>query len=101
MTDDEHLLQITTEECAEIAKECNEMSIRLSKALRFGLTEVQPDQESSNAERIMIEFDDLCAVVQLCQERGVLPSSSPTRIAAKKAKVAKYMNYAKEQGTIT
>lgn len=101
MTHDEHLLQITSEECAEIAQECAQLSIRLSKALRFGLTEAQSGQEQTNAERIMVEFEDLCAVIELCQARKLLRSTQSGNILIKKAKVAKYMGYAKEQGTIT
>ncbi len=94
MTDDEHLLQIVAEECAEVAQ-------RVSKALRFGLTEVQPGQPFTNAERIMVEFDDLYAVIVMCQDRGLIPGGDMARISAKKTKVEKYMEYAKEQGTIT
>lgn len=41
----EHLLSILAEECCEVGQ-------RVSKALRFGLDEVQPGQDLSNAERI-------------------------------------------------
>lgn len=94
MTTEEHLLQIVGEECNEVAQ-------RVSKALRFGLDEVQPDQLLTNSERIMVEFDDLMAVVRMCQNRALLPGSEYKRIEAKQEKVAKFLRYSEECGTIT
>ena len=59
----EHLLTIGAEECAEVAQ-------RISKALRFGLEEVQPGQLLDNAERIREEFTDLCATLQMIEEEA-------------------------------
>lgn len=55
MTRDEHLLTILAEECAEVAQRC-------SKALRFGIDEVQPGQGLDNRRRIEKEFNDLLGV---------------------------------------
>lgn len=93
MNRQEHLLTIIMEECAEVAQ-------RASKALRFGLTEIQPDQDLSNAERVMVEFDDLLAAIQMCQDANLLPSRSPERMAAKMAKVEKFLVYSEQQGTL-
>lgn len=78
-----------------------EVAQRASKALRFGLDEIQPDQPLTNAERIMVEFDDLLAVVQMCQERALLPYGAQERVQAKKDKVAKFLNYSRECGTVS
>ena len=71
MNRQEFLLTIMAEECVEVAQ-------RISKALRFGLDEVQPGQEFKNSERILGEMMDLLAVAQMIeQEAGVklLPDS--------------------------
>ena len=46
----EHYLAIVAEEAAEIAREAFDLNTRASKALRFGLDEVQEGQLLSNAE---------------------------------------------------
>ncbi|MCA0003352.1 MULTISPECIES: hypothetical protein [unclassified Mesorhizobium] len=51
----EHLVTILGEEGVEVSQRC-------SKALRFGLKEVQPGQQIDNAFRIYEEFLDLVAV---------------------------------------
>lgn len=53
MNTTEHLLTI-------VSKECNEVAQRVSKALRFGLREVEPGQEQNNLARIIYEFNDRC-----------------------------------------
>lgn len=95
MTRSEHLLTVLAEECCEVGQ-------RVSKALRFGLAEVQPDQEGypyRNDERVMHEVADFLGVLDMPQEEGVLPMMSSMegfrdRIQAKKAKVEKFIVYA-------
>jgi hypothetical protein len=62
MTKTENLLTILAEECAETAQ-------RVSKAIRFTLDEIQPNQEEdlTNAERIVYEFNDIVAVMEVLQ----------------------------------
>jgi NTP pyrophosphatase (non-canonical NTP hydrolase) len=94
MNRSEHLL------CC-LAEECNEVGQRVSKALRFGLAEVQPGQALSNADRIVEEIRDLFAVVEILDEAGVLVMRlDDEEIAAKKLKVEKFMRYAEEQGAL-
>lgn len=85
----EHLLTILAEECAEVAQ-------RASKALRFGLEEIQEGQELTNAQRIEQEFADLTAVFAMLQ------LNPPTReqIDAKREKVIKFIEYSQECGTL-
>lgn len=96
MTRSEYLLTCLAEECAEVAQ-------RVSKALRFGLSEVQPGQPMSNADRILGELDDLLAVTTILQLEGVLPEAGPPSDAvvdAKRAKIERFMAISREQGTL-
>lgn len=79
-------------------EECDETSQRISKALVFGLDETQPGALHSNRERIMHEFTDLVAVMEMI---GLRPRSLDEHaIAAKKAKVEQYLAYSAECGTL-
>lgn len=93
MNRSEHLLSCIAEECAEVAQ-------RISKALRFGLGEIQPGQLLTNAERISEELCDLNAVVWMAVNEGLIPSFSDYGIALKREKVEKFMAYAKQQGAL-
>lgn len=97
MTEQEHLLTI-------LAEECNEVAQRASKALRFGLFEVQSGQYFSNAERVFRELRDVEAVEEMLQEIGALPKlsihSREEMIEAKKRKVKDYMGLARKCGTL-
>lgn len=95
MNNAEHLLSCLAEECAEVAQ-------RVSKALRFGLEEIQPGQAFTNAERIAQELNDLVAVVELLEEAGLLPrTGTMLAIEQKKLKVGQFMEYAKRCGTLS
>lgn len=90
----EHLLSCLAEECAEVAQ-------RASKALRFGLAEIQPGQELTNAQRIGQEFHDLLAVMEMLEEAGALARPTDTHaIERKKAKILAYMEYAEQCGAL-
>ncbi len=93
MTTQEHLLTILGEECVETAQ-------RASKALRFGLEEIEPGYTLANAERIMVEYDDIVAMVLMLQERGLLPESKMSRVKAKQEKVLKFLEYSRACGTL-
>lgn len=86
-----------------MAEECSEVSQRITKALRFGLNEVQPGQDLDNTERIIYEFNDLIAVVEMLRDEGVFDDNKlmdRTAIDTKKQKVEKYMKYAKSVGAV-
>lgn len=93
MNKNEHLLTILSEECNEVAQ-------RVSKALRFGLEEIQSEQLLTNAERITIELEDLFALMEMCRDANLIPGLQSKRIHAKKAKVNKYLSYSLECGTL-
>jgi hypothetical protein len=60
------------EECAEIAELCSRAAVRVAKALRFGLSEVQPGQLEDNATRITHELADLLALAERLEQAGVI-----------------------------
>ena len=91
----EHLLQIAQEECIETAH-------RLSKALRFGLTEVQEGQPFTNAERVVEEFNDLVGVMDMLYFEGHIPCPiNFTMITKKKGRVDKWLEHSRLNGTLT
>lgn len=85
----EHLLTKLMEECAEVAQEA-------SKAAIFGPQEVMPGQPLTNRDRVLKELNDLWAV---CEMLGLAVVDRPA-IEAKKAKVQKYIDYARSVGTL-
>ncbi|MBA4187567.1 MAG: hypothetical protein C0467_06065 [Planctomycetaceae bacterium] len=95
MTRTEHLLVVLMEEC-------NEVSQRAAKALRFGLSEVQPEQDATNAQRLASEMADLIGTWRLLAFEGrVDPISMFGDSPAKKAeKIEKYLKYSAECGTL-
>lgn len=95
MNRQEHLLTCLAEECAEVAQ-------RVSKALRFGLAEVQPGQPLDNAERIVEEVRDLWAVVEILQDEGALPiiGISTKDVNAKRDKIERFMSISLKNGVL-
>lgn len=80
-------------------EECDEVGQRCAKALRFGLMEVQKEQPYNNAVRIMHEYFDLLAVVELLQEEGHLPFVG-IDMDARKARIEKYLDYSRDLGIL-
>ena len=95
MQRNEHLLTIAAEECAETAQ-------RISKALRFTLTEIEPGQMYSNSARIMHEYCDIIASFEMLIEAGlvVMPTHAKRRILTKKANVEKFLKLSAQLGTL-
>ncbi len=90
----ELLLTLLNEECVETAQ-------RVTKALRFTLDEVQTGQSLSNAERIVYEFNDILAVMEVLEEEGILKNvRDPEMIEKKKDKIKKYIEYSKKMGVL-
>jgi NTP pyrophosphatase (non-canonical NTP hydrolase) len=97
LSETEHLLTCLAEECAEISEQCARVAVRVSKALRFGLGEVQPGQLLTNAERIAAELADLAALVATLEGAGIIGTS---QVARKREKLKTFMDYAKSCGTL-
>jgi NTP pyrophosphatase (non-canonical NTP hydrolase) len=96
MTEQEHLLSCLAEECAEVAQE-------VSKALRFGLDNVYPQVPGERTVRAKIKAEsvDLIAVLQLLVEKKILEDGWDERLCQeKKDKIARFMEYARQQGAL-
>jgi NTP pyrophosphatase (non-canonical NTP hydrolase) len=92
----EHLLTCLIEEAAEIQQAA-------TKALRFGLQDGYPGSNTTNAQDIAREINDLIAVIDLCRENGIIsqPAESKHMYEAKRERVKKYMDVAKRNGALT
>jgi len=96
MTRTQHLLIILMEECDEVSQ-------RASKALRFGISEVQPQQPFTNADRLMFEMAHLVAAYEmlLAEYPGKLLQVDRPAIYQKKEKVEAFLRYSAECGQLT
>ncbi len=94
MTRQEHLISIAAEEAVEVAQ-------RATKALRFGLYEVQPGQEKSNLIRMMEEYCELAAAISmLLAGRVGAVVDFDKLVALKTEKVEKFLRYSEHCGTL-
>lgn len=90
----EHLLQILQEECNEVAQ-C------ASKANRFGLQDHEPGKTETNAERIVHEFNDLFAVMEMLRNEGLIANVLDMKmIEGKKERVEKWLLHSAENGRL-
>lgn len=79
------ILEIIIEECAEVQQ-------RATKALRFGLGEIQPGQPDTNSARLSGEIGDLSAILDMGVREGVISARLIAyQRALKERKLAKYM----------
>lgn len=97
----EYLLSIVGEEGSEVAH-------RTSKAMRFGLDEIQPGQPDTNGERLRFEVYDVITTYLIAAEEndGLPPLHLDPDIiaqvtATKRAKIEKFMAISREQGTLS
>lgn len=97
MTLTEHLLECLGEEGSEVAQ-------ATSKCNRFGLTDrnVLNPTGPTNSERLVEELNDLMAVIEMCVDHDIVPHDwlSDDAIRAKKEKVIKFIDYAREKGRL-
>lgn len=88
----------------QAASECCEVAHRITKAQHFGIDEVQPGQELNNAERIMDEYVQLTATMELLYQQGLLPLTSEAewarRSVIKKERIYMSMHYAQSLGLL-
>jgi hypothetical protein len=81
----------------KVMEECDEVGQRVAKALCFGLDESQPGQEMTNADRINYELNDLAAVLEMLEDRGIfVVKCDPLARAHKREKLEKYMRYSRD-----
>lgn len=97
MNQSEHILTCLSEECVEVSKD-------IHKALRFGLDDrnVLNPTGPTNRERIVVELNDLFALVDMAVQEGIIPYDwlVPSMAAEKCHKVRKFMTYAKSVGAL-
>jgi len=95
MTENEILLTMVAEECAEVAHVA-------SKSLRFGLDNIPPydynkEAQATNAVRLVEEFNDLYAVMELLYLRGLIHTIVDRELVDQKhEKIGKYMKMSKD-----
>ncbi len=94
MTREEHLL-------ARVAEECGEVAQRAMKAQEFGLQESQKGDYESNEQRLIKEFNDLYAVMQILHEDGYIGEILiKGHVEYKRERIEKYLEYAKTIGKL-
>lgn len=99
MTSNENLLVTAMEEC-------NELSMAISKALRFGMKNycAESDSIKDNNYHILEEYIQLETVMDMLLERKILKPVSDTVYTAirleEEKKVDKYQEYSKSIGSI-
>lgn len=99
MTSNENLLVSAMEEC-------NELSMAISKALRFGMENycAEKDKVEDNNFRILEKYIQLKTVMDMLLDRKILKPVSDTVYTAirleKEKKVDKYQEYSKSIGSI-
>lgn len=98
----EYLLTCGQEESGEVAVAALNVAKAFSKSLRFGLDDIHPEREITALQVLVAELNDLEAVIEMLQEKGIeLPGlHDRTAIDRKKEKVKKYMEYSKQRGTL-
>lgn len=94
MNNTEYLLTCLIEECAEVQKEA-------TKALRFGLDDSWNGKKTQR-ELIMYELIDVFTVADMLINLGILDSNIDyeAMILTKQQRILKYMDYARERGTL-
>lgn len=92
----EHLLTIVAEEGVEVAQ-------RATKALRFGVMEVQTGQTLNNLERLRGELADLLGALELLEDELKTPiiGGLDAKRRAKRHRIEDYLLLSQKQGTLT
>lgn len=93
MHEEQYLLTCLAEEGVEVAQRC-------TKALRFGIGEVQPGQDRDNYMRLWGEITDFQAVAEMLSEKMGRGHTVREEIEAKKARVRQFMMYSRDLGTL-
>lgn len=84
-----------------LMEECNETAQRASKAIRFGLDEVQDGQMLNNAQRIVYEFNDIFAVMEiLLADKHISKIIDFKAIMIKREKIESWLKYSGECGVL-
>lgn len=89
----------------KLAEECAEVAQRCAKSIQFGATEIQKDQDRTNAQRLRDEVEDLLAIITLVEmsTEDLMPIQVIEHVARsvnKIAKVSKYLKYSQSLGMV-
>ncbi len=83
-----------------LAEECGETAQRASKAMRFGLQETQQGRAETNATRIIREFNDIVAVMELLFDTSYRNIIDLNMVGPKRAQLASWMEYSRKHGRL-
>ena len=89
----EHILTITAEECNEVAQ-------RITKSLRFGLLNIEEGQEDTNLARILEEYTDLVAMLEMLENELKNSNNKDINFQTLNLKKIHSKNYIKKQDKI-
>lgn len=99
MNKEKYLLTKIQEECAEVIH-------RATKAVRFGLNEVQKGQDKTNLERLKDEILDLLAAFMVFEEETSIDinyhdfEKFQELVKMRIERIEKYMDYSREIGEL-
>ena len=83
-----------------LGEEGVEVSQAVSKILRFTPDDSASVHGPTNMERLIMEFNDMLAVVEMLEEHGVKVPRVQNLIDHKKDRLASYMRYSEMLGVI-
>lgn len=88
-----------------LSEEAGEVVLQTSKALRFGLHDGYPNSNTTNAQDIVNEIEQLNAMYEMLVKKGSLPKlTDEEKIAIrmkKKERVKEFQKYSRNLGKLT
>lgn len=87
----------------KLAEECNETAQRASKAIVFGLDDVQEGQYENNADRLRNEFCHIVAYMELLRDEGFIKLGEfdmEYEVQQKKHDLKKWYQYSISKGMV-
>jgi len=97
MNEQQFLFTMAAEEAVEVAH-------RAHKAVRFTASEIQPGQHLTNADRLVVEYIELTAIMKMLEAKGHLqlpPDSVVDKIMVdKEARVEQFAKLSRMLGQI-
>lgn len=87
----------------KLMEESAEINHRVSKGLRFGLDHKKPGTDKTNKELLRDEIIDFVCILTLIEDEGYMefPIPSEEEVEERAARIEKYLEVSKEQGTLT
>ena len=83
-----------------LGEEGSELAQAVSKVLRFTPDDSAIIHGPTNMERLIMEYNDILAVVEMLKEHGVDIPRVQTLIDHKKERLATYMRYSERLGVV-